>query len=355
MNSKNKIKQVIIRLAQFPYLGQMVRIGAAIWRGPQTRAALEETRAALHQSNLSRDTLTERLEETRADLHQSNLSRDTLTENIKRLEAISDGYGAAIRGLENCAKRHEKSFGTLKSSLENKFNHQQADIVNNIRGISERIEWMSTDNDNIRLRIEFIRKELMFELRKDLKIVYPSGNDSAQVKQSRIVNLEKYNSTDVKRLNLGCGHIPVDDHINVDARELPGVDIIADVTSLPYESMSVHVIRAAHLIEHFSERALKDIVLPYWSDLLVEGGELNLIAPDAEEMINGYARGEFSFEELREVIFGGQEYDGDFHFTMLKPNTLAGLLKDVGFREVDVVESARRNGLCYEFEVQAKK
>lgn len=331
---KQLIKKQIVRAAGLPYIGRLVRMAAAIWRGPQTRAALEDTRAALHETNLA---------------------KDALTETVRNSEAIIVGYGAAIRGLERCAKRHEESFLKLKTSLETKYDEQFGEANKNIEQLSIKIGWISDDNNNIRSRIEFIRKELMFELRKNLKLDGRNSNDSESLAQPRILNHEKFNSSGAKRLNLGCGHISLADYINVDARELPGVDVVANVTSLPYVSLSVDEIRAAHLVEHFSNQALKDTVLPYWHQLLTQGGELNLIAPDAKAMIDGYANGEFSFEELREVIFGGQEYDGDFHFTMLEPTAFVGLLKEVGFQEVKVIEVARRNGLCYEFEIRAKK
>ena len=331
---KHKLMQLILALARFRYIGRILRMAAAVWRGPQTRAALEETRAALHQTNLA---------------------KDALTETVKKLEAVTGGYGAAIRGLERCTKRHEESFLKLKTSLEAKCDHQFLEANRNIEQLSSKLGWVSDDSNNIRSRIEFIRKEHMYELRKSLRLIDRNGNGAENPMQPKILNHEKFNLSGSKRLNLGCGHISLADYINIDARELPGVDVVADVTSLPYVGFSVDEIRAAHLVEHFSNQALKDTVLPYWHELLIQGGELNLIAPDAKAMIDGYIHGEFSFEELREVIFGGQEYDGDFHFTMLEPTAFVGLLKEVGFQEVKLIEVARRNGLCYEFEIRAKK
>ena len=60
-----------------------------------------------------------------------------------------------------------------------------------------------------------------------------------------------------------------------------------------------------------------------------------------------------SFDEFRTVVFGGQEYDGDFHYNLLTPDSLAGLLNNAGFSDVVVVDRGRRNGLCLEFEITA--
>ena len=55
------------------------------------------------------------------------------------------------------------------------------------------------------------------------------------------------------------------------------------------------------------------------------------------------------------MTFGDQEYDGDFHFAMFTPDTLAGLLAEAGFAPVEVIEQGRRNGLCYEFEIVGER
>ena len=48
--------------------------------------------------------------------------------------------------------------------------------------------------------------------------------------------------------------------------------------------------------------------------------------PTASSMLDGHARGEIPFEDLRAVLYGGQEYEGDFHFTMFGAETLSALL-----------------------------
>ena len=71
-------------------------------------------------------------------------------------------------------------------------------------------------------------------------------------------------------------------------------------------------------------------------------------------MLSGIAAGTYSFADFREVLFGGQDYEGDFHFNMftvdsLRPSCGGGR----GFREVKVPVCGRRNGKCFEFELIA--
>lgn len=246
-----------------------------------------------------------------------------------------------INGIKNPFRRHAKQLRILEQQ--------------NLQ-LAEKLKWVAIDNENIRARMEFIRKEVMFEVQRQLRIThnFAVGNSSQKI-SPRWVNKEKINNLTLKKLNLGCGHIAKEDFINVDMRELPGIDVIADVTSLPFEPESIDTIYAAHLMEHFPEKVLCDVVLPHWFQLLKQGGDLIVIVPDAQAMIDEYVKNKFSFDELREVIFGGQEYEGDFHFTMFTPETMVGLLKESGFLKVDVITSGRKNGVCLEVEIHAKK
>lgn len=348
MNLREAAKNCIRFLAGLPFVGRLVRVLGAAWRGPQTRVELAEIRGRLNEISHRLEGLNDR----------------------EHLREVVDGYGAAIRGMEMSLRRHEVAFGNIRGSLSGeilghvradvqplqekfaKFERRSDELASENRSANEKIKWLSTDNDNLRSRLEFIRKEVMFELRRQLR---SAGETKGAVDGPKFLNKERIAGMHPLRLNLGCGHITKPDYVNVDYRELPGVDLVSDVAALPFDASSVSAIYAAHLVEHFSSQSLKDSVLPHWFNLLEAGGSLTLIAPNSQAMIAGYMAGEFTFEELREVTFGGQEYEGDFHFTMLTPETASNLLQKIGFQHVEVMASSRRNGDCYEFELCAKK
>ncbi|SEA73840.1 Predicted SAM-depedendent methyltransferase [Variovorax sp. YR216] len=173
--------------------------------------------------------------------------------------------------------------------------------------------------------------------------------------ETRIIAHEKVESAKENgiRLNLGCGHVPLDGYLNVDRRALPGVDIVAEVDSLPFESGQVSEISSAHMLEHFPQEELRRKLLPYWFSLLKNGGTFRAIVPDAEGMIEAFRSNEYTFDRLREVTFGGQDYDGDFHYNMMTTESLRTLLEEVGFSEFTVIEKNRENGGCKEFEIVA--
>jgi predicted SAM-dependent methyltransferase len=65
------------------------------------------------------------------------------------------------------------------------------------------------------------------------------------------------------RLNVGSGSLAVDGYVNVDARAIDGVDVVADVADLPFDDGSVEEVRSSHVLEHFPEEELRRRVLPH--------------------------------------------------------------------------------------------
>lgn len=216
-----------------------------------------------------------------------------------------------------------------------------------VEGLSQSL---SEALSRVEARGEFIRKEIMHELRAE-----SLGGGSLQSRvEPRVVNAEKLSQRPI-RLNLGSGHIPVEGYINCDARDLPGVDVVCDARALPFDDGAIAEIRATHLLEHFPHEILRRVVLPHWFSALMPGGRLSLVIPDAEAMAKAHSVGDMSFEDLRLVTFGEQEYDGDFHYTMFSKESLSDLLTEVGFRRIEVIASGRKNGACLEMEVLAER
>jgi len=201
--------------------------------------------------------------------------------------------------------------------------------------------------DGLARRVEFIRKEVLYELRYGRR---PA--EALAEAEVRVLNPDKLEEMgDRIRLNLGAGHLAKPGYLNVDARPLEGIDVVADVAHLPFEKGSVAEVYSSHMLEHFPVEALRSTLLPYWVSLLRAGGRFVAVVPDMETMISEYVAGTFSFEELREVTYGSQEYDGDFHYTGFSQASLRALLEEAGLADVSTRESARRNGMCFEMEI----
>jgi predicted SAM-dependent methyltransferase len=156
------------------------------------------------------------------------------------------------------------------------------------------------------------------------------------------------------RVNLGCGEQPWPDHVNVDLRPLPGVDVIADARRLPFEPGSLAELASAHLVEHFREHQLRTRILPYWRSLLRPGGRLRIVCPDWAAMLARLRDGGMPLATFKTITFGMQDYEGDDHFAMYTPDSLRAVLHDAGFTDVETVALDRMNGLCPEMELVAR-
>ncbi|HZB41112.1 MAG TPA: hypothetical protein VE487_09115 [Ilumatobacter sp.] len=207
--------------------------------------------------------------------------------------------------------------------------------------LSETVGWLLQ-------RVETVRAEMLHELR------YGRGRKADEV-EVEVVNAAAVESAANLRLNLGCGHLPLDGFVNVDMRKLPGVDVVAPLDAMPFEPQTVREIFSAHVLEHFPQAALERQLLPYWYTLLAPNGVFRSVVPDVDAMIEQYRAGTISFENLREVVYGGQEYEGDFHHTAFTPESLSALLLRAGFVDPELIERGRQNGACLEFELTARR
>ena len=262
-----------------------------------------------------------------AQARQARRDELALDDRVRRLEGLlADG------GADGVAQRLAAQEHTVQSLAES------------LRALREYVATMEQVQSAI-------RSELMYEIRYGGGA--PRGGAGVDVApEPKVLDPEKLQQRPL-RLNLGSGLIPLDGYVNLDGREIEGVDVVADVRALPVDPETVDEIRAAHLVEHFPAEELRRVVLPHWYSRLVPGGRVVLVVPDAEAMAHHYVEGDYSFDEFRLALFGGQDYDGDFHYAMYSPAAMAGLLRDAGFSDVDVVASGRRNGACYEFELTA--
>jgi predicted SAM-dependent methyltransferase len=270
-----------------------------------------------------------------------------------RIEVRIDAAVAArTESLQEAWRTHVPAFLNAVSSV-GAFGRKLAELQRTTTQIRAEAEADRRQVLEIWQRLEFVRRELLFEF----KYAGPGSRSegaAAQAPEPRILSPDKVEAAiaagDV-RLNLGCGHIAKQGYINVDMRELPGVDVVTSADKLPFALGTVREISSAHLVEHFPQEALRRKLLPYWLSLLQPGGTLRAITPDASAMMGAYAKGDYPFEDFREVLFGAQDYDGDFHYNLLTADSMRDLLTEAGFTSIEVPAAGRRNGKCFEFEI----
>lgn len=253
-------------------------------------------------------------------------SRREIAELRERLERIEEHLPELLGAIAS------------SSTVSRRLQQQLTDVWSQLGGLND-----------IWTRVETIRRELLFEVRYH-------DPDQAGVAEPKILDEEKVAAARRSglRLNLGCGHLPLDDYVNVDMRDLPGVDVVAPVDALPFEAGEAEELFSAHLVEHFPEERLVREVLPHWVSRIRPGGTFRAVLPDAGAMLTAFSAGDMPYEDLREVLYGGQEYDGDFHFNMYTTASLTEILREAGLVDIVVEAEGRRNGACLEMQVAAR-
>jgi len=284
--------------------------------------------------------LARRTDELTNDVIQISDGLKTLMADLAHQKHTTDGW---LGSVGDTLKKMSESETVTRDRLESAwtaFQNGDDSVRNDFRPHIDTISWLLQ-------RIETVRAEMMHELR------YGSKTATASI-EPRVVNPGALKADEL-RLNLGAGHIALDGFVNVDMRELPGIDVVAPVNSLPFAQGTLAEIFSSHTIEHFPELELRRQLLPYWLGLLRPGGVFRAVAPDLEAMSKAFANGDISFEVFRSVAYGGQEYEGDFHFNGFSPASVCALLAEAGFDSPTVIASGRQNGDCLEFEVSALK
>ena len=267
-----------------------------------------------------------------------------------QVHALTVGYAELERKVDAVWEHQPAVLNAIASTngtariLVRQFQEGDERVLAQMRPHIDTIGWLLQ-------RVEMIRAEMMHELRYGAG---PATHEPAEQAEPRIVNPQKLEAADL-RLNLGAGHLAMADYINVDMRELPGIDVVAPIDRLPFAERSVAEIFSSHTLEHFPELELRRRLLPYWFGLIRPGGAFRAVVPDLDAMTRAYASGEFSFERLRSVTYGGQEYEGDFHFTGFTPESLMALLDECGFERSTILARGRPNGDCLEFEIVATR
>jgi predicted SAM-dependent methyltransferase len=307
------------------------------------RPLLEPLLARLHSLSARIDIVSSRID----GLERRDASSQSQTAG--RLAAIDP----RIRDLERRLATSEQAVNqtlealTAQNAVARASRRELVSLTETSRGFQEIARGFQETVGRMERRLEFIRREVMIEAR------YGGDPGVGTEVEPRVLNPSKLQEGLI-RVNLGCGHIPLEGYVNVDERDLPGVDVVAEVGALPFDPDSIDEIRSEHLLEHFPPPRLRQL-LHYWHQLLRPGGILSAVVPDAESMLYGYSKGEIPWTDLKEVTFGGQEYSGDFHFTMFSQDDIREVLQSAGFSDVKVVESGRRNGACLEMEIVASK
>jgi len=171
------------------------------------------------------------------------------------------------------------------------------------------------------------------------------------------------------KYNLGCGSKILPGYANVDCRDLPGVDMVMDLSRLPWTpSLTPGEEIVAHdFLEHFPRTLTDGILGEMWISLVTDG-KLELQVPDLDLIADVLVAGEEGFicstcerhvipyegrcgfcqqtvtqiqEKALEMVYGGVDYPENQHKTGFTFATLSGRLLRAGFERIERIDSEK--------------
>ena len=141
-------------------------------------------------------------------------------------------------------------------------------------------------------------------------------------------------------LNVGCGTRTFKEYptgykcINYDERELDVVDVVGDVRKLSFPDKQFSYILASDIIEHFPVSEINNI-LTEWKRVLIIGGVIEFRLPDLEAICKSYVSGQHDAKLTSWLLYGGQDYPGNFHYTAFDRKSFNDILTPLGFKELE--------------------
>ena len=186
------------------------------------------------------------------------------------------------------------------------------------------------------------------------------------------------------KLNLGCGGDVKQGYVNVDFRQLPGIDVVTNLIDdkFPFEDEVADEILMYDFFEHVPYAKAKWVLSEVWR-VTKSGGCIEIQVPDFEhcaraalglfpfhcnrcerEIVSfdaglcSYADCKHPHSEMARAAFmrlyGGQDYPGNFHYFAFTRQSLMSCLTDAGFGQFEELEKEHQ-WKNWNFKMRARK
>ena len=132
-------------------------------------------------------------------------------------------------------------------------------------------------------------------------------------------------------LDIGCGERKKKGCIGLDLRKTSSVNVVADARMLPFRDEAFDYIYSSHLLEHFSHREVKNVLVE-WVRVLKTGGTIEIRCPDLRARAFLFFLNP-SWQNVRN-IYGAQDSPENTHKCGFSFGLLKGLLESVGIKDV---------------------
>jgi ubiquinone/menaquinone biosynthesis C-methylase UbiE len=142
----------------------------------------------------------------------------------------------------------------------------------------------------------------------------------------------------ITRVNLGAGSDIRQGWVNVDIEEGEGIDVVSDVSVLPFDDNSVGKIYAADVLEHIMY-AKVPATLKEWYRVLAPKGTITIKVPSLSTIATNYVKHTIDTKEFVRLIYGGQQEGkiANAHKSGYDPQYLSLLMKRAGFKITKII------------------
>lgn len=185
------------------------------------------------------------------------------------------------------------------------------------------------------------RFTVLQELRHELHLLKLRAKNRLDPRvQSRLRELAA--QTDLK-VHFGCGSRILSGWVNIDAYPTENIDLLMDLREpLPFSDSSVRYLFTEHVLEHIESRYMLSIAREYHR-VLQPGGAVRIIVPSLRFYCAAYMANDV--EKITTPLPGTKSaaeainsvFSDHFHRYIYDFETMAGILRQAGFR--DVVET----------------
>ena len=147
-----------------------------------------------------------------------------------------------------------------------------------------------------------------------------------------------------KTLNVGCGARTFKEYpegyqcINYDERSIEGVDVVGDVRTLDFPNEEFDFIIASDIMEHFTIFETENI-LREWKRVLKINGIIEFRMPNLRAICKKYIDGNINAKMCSWLLYGGQDYSGNFHFTGFDREWFKSIIEPLGFKEIGYIDA----------------
>ena len=137
------------------------------------------------------------------------------------------------------------------------------------------------------------------------------------------------------KLHIGCREKNLIGWKHFDVRKIDEhIDYVGTADDLSqFSDNSIDEIYACHLLEHFGRQGGVEKALAEWHRVLRQGGKLRVAVPDFEAIATEYMQNH-NLKQLLGLLYGGQNYEYNFHYMTFDFDLLKELLERIGFSNI---------------------